>query len=110
MALRTGEPHYDRYARFWTKIFAINVAMAVVTGIPMEFQFGANWAKFSRAAGAGRSRPDTGHGGRVFLLSRVDVPRSSALWRKSAGAPYPLRRRGIGFRRILALRVLHHRH
>ncbi len=51
MALRTGNEHYNRCARFWTKIFAINFAMGVVTGIPMEFQFGTNWAKFSRAAG-----------------------------------------------------------
>jgi cytochrome bd ubiquinol oxidase subunit I len=51
MALRTGNEHYDRCARFWVKIFAINFAMGVVTGIPMEFQFGTNWAKFSLAAG-----------------------------------------------------------
>ena len=51
MALRTGEEHYNRAARFWMKIFAINFAMGVVTGIPMEFQFGTNWAQFSRAAG-----------------------------------------------------------
>ena len=51
MALRTGKEHYNRAARFWMKIFAINFAMGVVTGIPMEFQFGTNWAQFSRAAG-----------------------------------------------------------
>ena len=51
MALRTGEEHYDRAARFWAKIFAINFAMGVVTGIPMEFQFGTNWSRFSKAAG-----------------------------------------------------------
>jgi cytochrome d ubiquinol oxidase subunit I len=51
MALRTGNPHYDRAARFWAKIFAINFAVGVVTGIPMEFQFGTNWARFSKAAG-----------------------------------------------------------
>jgi cytochrome bd ubiquinol oxidase subunit I len=51
MALRTGNEHYDQAARFWTKMFAINFAMGVVTGIPMEFQFGTNWARFSRAAG-----------------------------------------------------------
>lgn len=50
-ALRTGEAAWDRAARFWTRIFAINFAMGVVTGIPMEFQFGTNWAVFSRAAG-----------------------------------------------------------
>jgi cytochrome d ubiquinol oxidase subunit I len=51
MALRTGNEHYNRAARFWAKIFAINFAMGVVTGIPMEFQFGTNWARFSKAAG-----------------------------------------------------------
>ncbi len=51
MALRTGNAHYNDAARFWAKIFAINFAMGVVTGIPMEFQFGTNWARFSKAAG-----------------------------------------------------------
>jgi cytochrome d ubiquinol oxidase subunit I len=51
MALRTANPHYDQCARFWARIFAINFAMGVVTGIPMEFQFGTNWANFSRTAG-----------------------------------------------------------
>jgi cytochrome d ubiquinol oxidase subunit I len=51
LALRTGNPHYDQCARFWAKIFAINFAVGVVTGIPMEFQFGTNWARFSKAAG-----------------------------------------------------------
>ncbi|HTA70864.1 MAG TPA: cytochrome ubiquinol oxidase subunit I [Bryobacteraceae bacterium] len=51
LALRTGNKHYSQAARFWVKIFAINFAMGVVTGIPMEFQFGTNWARFSRNAG-----------------------------------------------------------
>lgn len=51
MALRTGNEHYNRSARFWAKIFAINFAIGVVTGIPMEFQFGTNWSRFSKAAG-----------------------------------------------------------
>jgi cytochrome bd ubiquinol oxidase subunit I len=50
-ALRTNGEHYDRAARFWARIFGINFAVGVVTGIPMEFQFGTNWAMFSRAAG-----------------------------------------------------------
>jgi cytochrome bd ubiquinol oxidase subunit I len=49
--LRTGDEAYNRSARFWARIFAINFAMGVVTGIPMEFQFGTNWARFSKAAG-----------------------------------------------------------
>src|SRR6202140_4663970 len=51
MALRTGNEHYNRAARFWAKIFGINFAVGVVTGIPMEFQFGTNWSAFSKAAG-----------------------------------------------------------
>jgi cytochrome bd ubiquinol oxidase subunit I len=50
-ALRTGDEHYNRAARFWARIFGVNFAMGVVTGIPMEFQFGTNWAEFSKSAG-----------------------------------------------------------
>ncbi len=50
-ALRTGNEHYNRAARFWARIFGINFALGVVTGIPMEFQFGTNWAAFSKTAG-----------------------------------------------------------
>jgi len=42
---------YNDAAKFWMKIFALNFAMGVVTGIPMEFQFGTNWAKFSELTG-----------------------------------------------------------
>jgi cytochrome d ubiquinol oxidase subunit I len=38
-------------ARFWSKIFALNFVMGVVTGIPMEFQFGTNWSRFSGRTG-----------------------------------------------------------
>jgi cytochrome bd ubiquinol oxidase subunit I len=51
MYLRTGDAHYNKAARFWAKIFGVNFAVGVVTGIPMEFQFGTNWAEFSRSAG-----------------------------------------------------------
>jgi len=51
MALRRDDEHLHRSARFWARIFAINFAMGVVTGIPMEFQFGTNWAPFSKVAG-----------------------------------------------------------
>jgi cytochrome bd ubiquinol oxidase subunit I len=46
-----GESSYGDAARFWARIFAITFAAGVVTGIPMEFQFGTNWAQFSRYAG-----------------------------------------------------------
>jgi len=51
IGLRTGDPRWDDAARFWIGIFGLNFAVGVVTGIPMEFQFGTNWAKFSQYAG-----------------------------------------------------------
>src|SRR6478735_7751932 len=50
-ALRTGNEQWNEVARFWARIFGINFAVGVVTGIPMEFQFGTNWARFSSQAG-----------------------------------------------------------
>jgi cytochrome bd ubiquinol oxidase subunit I len=49
--LRTGDERWDDAARFWIRIFGINFAVGVVTGVPMEFQFGTNWAAFSKYAG-----------------------------------------------------------
>ena len=50
-ALWKKDEKYNVSARFWGKIFGLNFAMGVVTGIPMEFQFGTNWAVFSTYAG-----------------------------------------------------------
>jgi cytochrome bd ubiquinol oxidase subunit I len=49
--LRTGDEMFGSAARFWSRIFGINFAVGVVTGIPMEFQFGTNWAAFSKFSG-----------------------------------------------------------
>lgn len=49
---RPGGERWNDAARFWIRIFGINFAIGVVTGIPMEFQFGTNWAGFSAFAGA----------------------------------------------------------
>ncbi|HKQ96360.1 MAG TPA: cytochrome ubiquinol oxidase subunit I [Candidatus Polarisedimenticolia bacterium] len=51
LGLRPGGAAWNDAARFWIRIFGINFAVGVVTGIPMEFQFGTNWAAFSRFAG-----------------------------------------------------------
>src|SRR3989454_1073155 len=51
LALWKGDERYNNAARFWAKIFAINFLFGVITGIPMEFQFGTNWARFSHYAG-----------------------------------------------------------
>jgi cytochrome d ubiquinol oxidase subunit I len=49
--LRTGEKVYEQMARFWTKIFALTFGIGVATGIVMEFEFGTNWATYSRYVG-----------------------------------------------------------
>jgi len=51
LGLRRNDDVYNQAARFWARIFGINFVMGVVTGIPMEFQFGTNWSHFSRFAG-----------------------------------------------------------
>ncbi|MGB1735455.1 MAG: cytochrome ubiquinol oxidase subunit I, partial [Schleiferiaceae bacterium] len=49
--LRTGKAIYHTLARFWTKIFALTFGIGVATGIVMEFEFGTNWAAYSRFVG-----------------------------------------------------------
>lgn len=51
IGLRTGHAAWNDAARFWIRIFGISFATGVVTGIPMEFQFGTNWAAFSAKTG-----------------------------------------------------------
>ncbi|MGD0347104.1 MAG: cytochrome ubiquinol oxidase subunit I [Terracidiphilus sp.] len=68
VALRTGSEVWDRAARFWGRIFAINFVMGVVTGIPMEFQFGTNWARFARLSGGVIGQPLAMEGVFSFFL------------------------------------------
>jgi len=49
--LKTKNPVYHQMARFWTKVFALTFALGVATGIVMEFEFGTNWATYSRFVG-----------------------------------------------------------
>ena len=49
--LRTRDPLYEQASRFWTRVFALNFAIGVATGIVMEFEFGTNWAVYSRFVG-----------------------------------------------------------
>ena len=51
LAYWRGDERYNKAARFWAKIFAISFLFGVITGIPMEFQFGTNWARFARYSG-----------------------------------------------------------
>ena len=49
--LKTGKDLYHQLARFWTRVFALTFAIGVATGIVMEFEFGTNWASYSRFVG-----------------------------------------------------------
>ena len=49
--LKTRDPDYYYHARFWAKLYVLNFGIGVATGLPMEFQFGTNWAPFSEAVG-----------------------------------------------------------
>lgn len=68
MYLRTNNRLYNRAARFWAKVFGISFLMGVVTGIPMEFQFGTNWAQFARVTGGVIGQPLTMEGVFSFFL------------------------------------------
>jgi cytochrome d ubiquinol oxidase subunit I len=68
MELRTGNVLYGNAARFWTKIFGINFLAGVVTGIPMEFQFGTNWSRFSQLTGGVIAQPIAMEGVFSFFL------------------------------------------
>ncbi len=49
--VRTGDTEYKRMAKFWGKLFLINFALGIVTGITLEFQFGTNWSRYSEYVG-----------------------------------------------------------
>ncbi len=66
-----GDVEAATAAAFWTKIFAISFAIGAVTGIPLEFQFGMNWAAFSAASGAVIGQPLAMEGVYAFFLESV---------------------------------------
>lgn len=70
---RTNEAIYDRMARFWMKLFLVNFAVGVATGITMEFQFGTNWAAYSRYVGDIFGAPLAAEGVFAFFLESTFV-------------------------------------
>lgn len=66
-----GDTEAAKAAAFWTKIFAINFAIGVVTGIPMEFQFGTNWAAFSARSGSVVGQPLAMEGIYAFFAESI---------------------------------------
>jgi len=49
--LKTGDMDFYHHARFWSKLLLLNFAVGVVSGLPLEFEFGTNWAPFSAMSG-----------------------------------------------------------
>lgn len=49
--LKTDDVDYYRHARFWGKLFLLNFSVGVISGLPMEFEFGTNWSRFAMMAG-----------------------------------------------------------
>jgi cytochrome bd ubiquinol oxidase subunit I len=68
LALRSDSEEWNQAARFWARIFGINFVFGVVTGIPMEFQFGTNWSRFSQLSGGVIGQPLAMEGVFSFFL------------------------------------------
>jgi cytochrome d ubiquinol oxidase subunit I len=68
IALRNNDELFSVSARFWARIFSINFLLGVVTGFPMEFQFGTNWSEFSRRTGGVIGQPLAMEGVFSFFL------------------------------------------
>ena len=104
---RTGNEIYNQSARFWAKIFGINFVLGVVTGIPMEFQFGTNWARFSRVTGGVIGQPLAMEGVFSFFLESAFL--GLFLFGEKRLGPLATGGRASWCFWIVAFRILHHR-
>lgn len=107
IALRKNDERYNVAVRFWGRIFALNFLLGVVTGIPMEFQFGTNWSEFSRWTGGVIGQPSRW---KAFSRFSLDL----LFWDCFSLAKNVSRRRPIGlppfsFSGLMDLGLLHHR-
>ncbi|MEI8347111.1 MAG: cytochrome ubiquinol oxidase subunit I [Pseudomonadota bacterium] len=66
--LQTGDELYKKISDFWIRLFGITFAVGVATGITMEFQFGTNWAEYSRVVGDIFGAPLAAEGLTAFFL------------------------------------------
>src|SRR5262245_58301655 len=73
LALRSHNEIYNRAVRFWSRIFAVSFIMGVVTGIPLEFEFGTNWARFSAHTGGIIAQTLAMEGAFAFFLESAFV-------------------------------------
>ncbi|HEY0256473.1 MAG TPA: cytochrome ubiquinol oxidase subunit I [Candidatus Methylacidiphilales bacterium] len=85
-AWRTGEERYNLAARFWVRIFALAFAVGVVTGIPMEFQFGTNWSEFSKYSGGVIGQTLAMEGVFAFFLESAFI--GALIWGEKRLSPF----------------------
>ena len=108
LALRRTTTTYNQAARFWAKIFGINFVIGVVTGIPMEFQFGTNWSHFSRFAGGVIGQTLAMEGVFAFFLESAFL--GLFLFGEKRLSPRAHWWSAVAvFRRLVAVGILHHR-
>ncbi len=108
IAVTRNDEQYAQAARFWAKIFGINFVLGVVTGIPMEFQFGTNWSHFARLTGGVIGQPLAMEGVFSFFLESAFLglflfgEKRLTRWQHWGSAL-------MVFARVVDLRLLHHR-
>ena len=74
--LRTDDVAWYHHTRFWGRLFILNFSVGVVTGLPLEFEFGTNWANFVKVAGGFFGNMLGFEGAMAFMLRRA----SSGSW------------------------------
>ncbi len=109
IGLWKNDERYDQAARFWAKIFGISFVFGVVTGIPMEFQFGTNWSHFSKFAGGVIGQTLAMEGTFAFFLESAFLG-LFLFGEKRMSKVGPLVDGHGRLLRLLALRLLHRRH
>ncbi|RBI59717.1 cytochrome ubiquinol oxidase subunit I [halophilic archaeon] len=70
-SIRSDNPVYKQHRRFWSRIFGVGFVVGTITGLVLEFEFGTNWAAFSRAAGPVFGGPLAAEGMMAFFLESV---------------------------------------
>ena len=106
--VRTGKEQYLRLTKFWGKLFLINFAMGVVTGIVQEFQFGMNWSDYSRFVGDVFGAPLAIEGLLAFFLESTFLGLWIFGWDRLPQEAAP-RVHLVGLHRHHPVRVLHPR-
>ena len=86
---RTGDPFWKRTAKFWMRLFGINFAIGVATGLILEFEFGTNWSNYSHFVGDIFGAPLAIEGILAFFLESTFVAVMFFGWNEASISPPP---------------------